>query len=413
MDILLSLLLLLVAARLAGEIAERGKVPALVGEILAGIALGPSLLGLVSPDAGIGLLAELGIFFVVYEAALELTLADMKRSIREAGVYIALGAFSVPALGGTALGIALGLPFATAVFLGIALAFTALPVSIRILSDLNLIGTNFGRSLIAAALLCDVAGLALVGLLFNLAQSSGVDLPGVLLAVGKFAAFMGLLIFVDRLFRYRHGALGSWLLERMDRFVTRGASFALPFLIALGFAFLADFMGLHFVVGVFFGTLLVSEHVIGERHVSDVRKATSAITMGFLGPVFFAFIGLTFVAASLGDTLLVAAVLLAAVATKLVGGYLGAWWAAWPLRQRLAAGIGMNGRGAMELIVAALGLELGFLDARLFSVLVLTGVVTTLMTPLGLRAVLRPATEPEAEWTLVVPEGKDGANGGG
>lgn len=414
MDILLSLLLLLVVARALGELAERAKLPALAGEIFAGILLGPSLLGLVSADAGITLLADVGIFFVVYLAALELTLEDVKRSIRESGIYIAIGAFTLPLLGGTALGGALGYPPSTAMFLGIALAFTALPVAVRILSDLNILNTHFGRSLVAAGLLCDVAGLAMIGILLNVQNPAAADPFGTVLLILKFATFAMLMVSVDAIFRFRHSALGSWILRHAQHFTTRGAAFALPFLVALGFALAADLLGLHFVVGAFFGTLLVAEHVIGEGEVKKVREATAAVTWGFLGPVFFAFIGLTFVVTSLTDAVLVGSVLTVAVVTKFVGGYIGAYWSKLPRRYRYAAGIGMNGRGAMELVVASLGLQLGFIDAGLFSILVFTGVATTLMTPLGLRYILRGAQP--AELSVEAPRAvrrTGGLNGGG
>src|SRR6266702_4495062 len=284
MDILLSLLILLVGARLSGELAARMKAPALVGEILAGIVLGPSVFGFVIPDAAIQELANLGIFFIVYLAALELTLADVRRSIR---------AFTIPALAGTALGGAIGLPPSSAMFLGIALAFTALPVMARILSDLDLLHTPLGRSLLSAGLLCDVAGLASVGLLVSLNGPLGVDAWAAVVLLLKFGVFFAVMMSVDMIFRYRHGALGAWILRASRHLLTKESGFALPFLVALGFAFLADFLGLHFVVGAFFGTLLVSEHVIADRDVKAVRSATSAVTLGIFGPVFFAFIGLT------------------------------------------------------------------------------------------------------------------------
>src|SRR5438093_5367582 len=214
MDILLSLLLLLLAARASGELAQRLKLPALLGEILAGVVLGPSLLGLVSPDAGITLLANLGIFFIVYLAALELTLKDVKRSIRESGVFIAIASFMIPLLSGVALGRFIALPLGSSMFLGIALAFTALAVSIGILTDLELLETEFGRSIVSAGLLCDVAGLAMIGVVLNVSASAGVDPLSMGILVLRFAAFLGLLIAVDRLFRYRHGILASWLLDR-------------------------------------------------------------------------------------------------------------------------------------------------------------------------------------------------------
>src|SRR5205807_1118792 len=156
----------------------------------------------------------------------------------------------------------------------------------------------------------------------------------------RFAAFTGLLIAVDRLFRYRHGVLASWLLRASRHLVTKGAPFALPFIVALGFAFLADYLGLHFVVGAFFGPLLVAEHVIGDRDAKDVRAA-------------------------------------------------------------------------MELVVAAIGLELGLIDESLFSILVLMGVVTTFLMTLGLRFVL-PANIRDrlAFGSSTAEQGSGGINGG-
>src|SRR5205809_439846 len=338
MDILLSLLLLLLAARASGELAQRLKLPALLGEILAGVVLGPSLLGLVSPDAGITLLANLGIFFIVYLAALELTLKDVKRSIRESGVFIAITSFIIPLLSGVALGRLLALPLGSSMFLGIALAFTALPVSIGILTDLELLETDFGRSIVSAGLLCDVAGLAMIGVVLNVSASAGFDPLAMGILVLRFAAFTGLLIAVDRLFRYRQG---------------------------------------------------------------------------FLGPIFFAFIGLSVVVKSLADAPLVLSILAVAVLSKFIGGYAGARWSKFSQRYSVAAGVAMNGRGAMELVVAAIGLELGLIDESLFSILVLMGVVTTFLMTLGLRFVL-PANIRDrlAFGSSTAEQGSGGINGG-
>src|SRR5438034_126805 len=208
----------------------------------------------------------------------------------------------------------------SSMFLGIALAFTALPVSIGILTDLELLETDFGRSIVSAGLLCDVAGLAMIGVVLNVSASAGFDPLAMGILVLRFAAFTGLLIAVDRLFRYRHGVLASWLLRASRHLVTKGAPFALPFSVALGFAFLADYLGLHFVVGAFFGTLLVAEHVIGDRDAKDVRAATAAVTQGFLSPIFFAFIGLSVVVKSLAGAPLVLPILAVAVRIKCLGG---------------------------------------------------------------------------------------------
>src|SRR5207237_6258422 len=114
----------------------------------------------------------LGIFCIGYLAALELTLKDVKRSIRESGVFIAITSFIIPLLSGVALGRLLALPLGSSMFLGIALAFTALPVSIGILTDLELLETDFGRSIVSAGLLCDVAGLAMIGVVLSGRESA-------------------------------------------------------------------------------------------------------------------------------------------------------------------------------------------------------------------------------------------------
>src|SRR5207249_9313265 len=134
----------------------------------------------------------------------------------------------------------------------------------------------------------------------------------------------------------------------------------------------------------------VADHVIGDRDAKEVRAATAAVTQGFLGPVFFAFIGLSVVVKSLTDAPLVLSILAAAVLSKFIGGYLGARWSKFSQRYSVAAGIAMNGRGAMELVVAAIGLELGLIDATLFSILLPLGVVTTILMTPGPRFPLPP-----------------------
>jgi Kef-type K+ transport system membrane component KefB len=157
----------------------------------------------------------------------------------------------------------------------------------------------------------------------------------------------------------------------------------------------------------------VSEHVIRDSDVKEVRSATAAITQGFLGPVFFAFIGLSMVVSSLTNAPLILAVLAAALGSKFVGGYLGARWSKFSRRHCVAAGVAMNGRGAMELVVAALGLELGFINETLFSILVLMGVLTTFFMTFGLRFVLQKEIRGRPTFgTPATQEGSGGINGG-
>lgn len=389
MEFLLALLVLLVVARVFGEVAERMRIPSMVGELLAGIALGPALLGWLAPSAGLQILADLGIFFLVYLAGMELTIADVKRSLRDSGIVVAVFSFIAPFALGVVVASAFEYALPTALFIGVALALTALPVSVRVLTYLDRLDTEWGRTIVTAGLVCDVGGLAVVGLLSSWIREGYVlDLPTVALLGVKLSLFGCAIAATGKLLHLRQSTLARWLVRHSERFLSKGASFALPFAAALAYAFLADALGLHYVLGVFFGTLLLAEHLVREDEAQRVHDATSMVSAGLLSPVFFAFIGLSFATASLTNWPLIAAVLAAAFVGKIVGGYAGAALARFPPLERLAIGLGMNGRGAMELVIATIGLELGILDVATFSILVLVGVVTTIAMPVTLKRVV-------------------------
>jgi Kef-type K+ transport system membrane component KefB len=161
--------------------------------------------------------------------------------------------------------------------------------------------------------------------------------------------------------------------------------FAVVLLFVLAFASFSEVLGLHFVVGAFFGSMLLSHELLGRIKFQAIQKTASDITLGFLGPIFFAAIGLEFDAASLRDWKLVVAILMAAFAGKILGGYVGGRLAQLTSAESWAAGFGMNGRGIMELVIANIAFSNGFISRGLFTILVLMAVVTTFATPLLLK----------------------------
>jgi Kef-type K+ transport system membrane component KefB len=178
----------------------------------------------------------------------------------------------------------------------------------------------------------------------------------------------------------------GWLSDAIvPRLRVKEPIFALTLLFVLGFAALADLLGLHFVVGAFFGAMLLGRGLIAARHVDDVQKTVSGIAMGFLAPLFFATIGLEFDARTLTDPVLIGVILVAAFGGKILAGQLGGWMAGLTRAEAWALGVGLNGRGIMELVVARIALANGFIGVRLFTVLVLMGLVTTILTPILLR----------------------------
>lgn len=166
-----NLLILLVVAKVFGEIFERFKQPAMIGEIIAGIIVGPSLLNIVHRTEDIKVISELGIFLLVIIAGLEINLDDILKSLKGRNIIISLMAFFVPILSGIAVGYYFDKDIMTTVFIGLCVAITALPVSIRILMDLGKINSYIGQKIISVAIFDDVIALTILGLILNINDS--------------------------------------------------------------------------------------------------------------------------------------------------------------------------------------------------------------------------------------------------
>jgi Kef-type K+ transport system membrane component KefB len=380
-------LALLLAARIGGELMERFGQLAIAGEIAAGIVLGPSILNLVPASPELKVVSELGVFLLVMLAGMELDFADIADGFRGRGSFISIAGFVLPFGAGMGAGAALGYPFATTIFLGLSIAITALPVSVRILMDLGKLQSDTGQRIVAAAVFNDIAALLLLGVALGAQRTGSVGGP-LAMAGLKSVSFLGAVFLVHRLVRGSQGYVPrsrrvvAWLQKRLR---ARESLFSLTLLFVLGFASLSEAIGLHFVVGAFFGAMVLSRRVLGRANFDEVRKTASGITMGFLAPIFFAAIGLEFRLGSLANGVSVAVILAVAFASKLIGGYLGSRLAGLDSKRAWIIGLGLNGRGIMELVIADLGLRTGFIDEALFSTLVLMGVITTMLTPVLLR----------------------------
>ena len=167
--------------------------------------------------------------------------------------------------------------------------------------------------------------------------------------------------------------------------------FAATLTFVVVFAALAEALGLHFIVGAFFGSVLLSHELLGPQKFEQARRTASAVSMGFLAPLFFASIGLAFDPSGLTDVRLPIVVVAVAFIGKILSGRLGGWLAGMRPAESWALGIGLNGRGIMELVVARIGLSSGLIGSGLFSVLVLMGMITTIVTPFLLKRAFEAA----------------------
>ncbi|MDO9000189.1 MAG: cation:proton antiporter [Bacteroidota bacterium] len=386
-----NLLILLVTARIFGEIFERFKQPAMIGEIIAGIILGPSIFNLIHRTEDIKVISELGIFLLVIIAGLEINIDDILKSLKGKNIIISLMAFFIPIFGGIAVGYIFDQDIMTTVFIGLCVAITALPVSIRILMDLGKINSEVGQKIISIAIFDDVLALSILGVLLNI-KDTDMSVMSIVKAGSisffKLVIFLSLLTFAYLLIK-KVLRKGNYIQESLDKLVSllkgKEPLFALFFAFVLLFSTVTENLGLHFIVGAFFAAMLISGSLIGKDNLKAIETTTSNMAMGFLAPIFFAGIGLEFNISSISNIGLLVAVIAVSYLSKIAGGYFGGTLAGLSKRVSLTLGVGLNARGIMELVIANIAYRNGLISTEVFSILVIMGVLTTLTTPLLLK----------------------------
>jgi len=402
-----NLLILLVTARIFGEIFERFKQPAMIGEIIAGIILGPSLLNFIHRTEDIKVISELGIFLLVILAGLEINIDDILKSLKGKNIIISILAFFLPIFSGFAVGYFFGQELMTTAFIGLCIAITALPVSIRILMDLGKINSDVGQKIISVAIFDDVLALTILGVLLNIKDT---DMS--IIAVAKVASISLLKLFVfiailsfSYLLIKKVTKKGNYIEVSLDKLLSvikgKEALFAIFFAFVLLFSTITEILGFHFIIGAFFAAMLISETVIGRENIKTIEKTTSSLAMGFLAPIFFAGIGLEFNFTSINNIGLLVAVILVSYLSKIIGGYLGGTFAGLNREISLTLGIGLNARGIMELVIANIAFKAGLINVEIFSILVIMGILTTLTTPIMLKRCFRRIDESQ---TKILPK---------
>lgn len=385
------LLLLIVLARFLGEIMERLGQPAMIGEILAGVIVGPSVLNIVNVSNELKVISDLGVFLLIFMAGLEIDVEEIRRTMKGKNTWIAILGFLIPVIMGLGIGIGFRLETMLIIFLGLCIAITALPVSIRILMDLGKLNSDIGQKIISAAIFNDVVSLLVLGIILdfkNHTQSYSELFISTGLILLQFLCFAAIMLVTYMLIKRTSGRILS-INSRLDKFIKslkmKESLFAVAMVFVLIFASISELLGLHFVVGAFFGAILLDKTIFGKEQFERLRQNTSAITMGFLAPVFFAYIGIEFNIMSITSISLLLVVVAASFISKILGGYLGGKIAGMNDLESVTLGMGLNARGIMELIIANIALKNGFIDVSFFSVLVIMGIITTIFSPILLK----------------------------
>ena len=373
---LLDLLIVVLVARLLAEMAERLGVPAVLGEICAGILIGPSVLGVVElgGDRGvsIGVIAEIGVLLLLMQVGMEMDIGEL-RKVGGSSMLVALIGVVVPFAGGAIAGVALGESGNTAIFLGAALTATSVGITARVFGDLRALATTEARVVLGAAVADDVLGLVILTVVVKVVTGGSV---GVGTVVGTLGLALGFLLFT--------GVVGLLFVPRLLDTIHRRASSPATVVVAafgvtLAFAELADAAKLAFIIGAFMAGLALGTSEHHERVSRDLGAVGNILI-----PVFFVHIGIH---ADIDAMTRPSVVGLAAVLTAvgIVGKLVAALGARRGSADRLIIGLGMIPRGEVGLIFASIGLSSGVLDPDLYGALLVVVLVTTLMTPPLLR----------------------------
>lgn len=386
MSLLTKLLLLIVVARLLGRLFERLGQPAIVGEMIAGVLLGPAILGIVEPNEALHAISDLAVFLVVLSAGLEMEFRSVIDSLRGRGLVIAALSFVLPMFAGIAVGFFYHLDTLRSIFLGLCASITALPVAVRILQKFNLLYSDIARYSVATAILNDVTALLALGVLLTLPPqfSLGAAVASILLTAAKLVVLALLILGFNSLVELlvRRGVRIPRWSEKLVEMAGPEALFGILVIFVLAFGSVSEALGFQFVIGAFFGALLIDRRFFLASRFHELDHTLRAVTDGFLGPVFFATIGLEFQAGTIPSVDFALVVLAVSITSKLASGWAGARLVGLGSTDALGIGIMLNGRGVMELVIASIAYRRGFVGQGMFSVLVLMGVVTTVITPI-------------------------------
>lgn len=406
---LLQVCVLLTLAFTLGRIAERFRMPAIVGELLAGVIIGPSLLGTLAPAFSNWLLpaqasqmnlldaaGQLGVLLLVGVTGSHIDLAALRRRVGTAA-KVSLAGLLIP-LG---LGIALGyvLPDSLvpdgvdrgvfALFIGVAMCVTAIPVIAKTLSDMKLLHRNVGQLTLAAGLVDDAVGWFLLSVVSAMA-TIGVTTGHVSIAVLYLIGFVVFAFVVAR-------PLIRRVMRLADRSEQAGPTIAITVITILLGAATTQALGMEAIFGAFIAGIIIGEPRAANQHkLAPLR----AVVLWVLAPLFLASAGLRMDLTSLADTttaLAALAILVVAIVGKFAGAFLGAKSSRLGNWDALAIGAGMNARGVVEVVIAMAGLRLGVLSTAMYTSIVLVAIVTSLMAPPVLRFAMARVDSNEEE----------------
>ncbi len=375
-SLLLEMLLVFASAKLLGEISERIGQPAVVGELIAGVVIGPSVLGWVKPNEFLSVFSELGVLFLLFQVGLELKDFKLMRVGWDALAIAILGVV-VPLILGRQIMIAVGNPGVEASFVGAAMVATSVGITAKVLADMGLLTQRASKLILAAAIIDDVLGLIVLAVVSSLAKGSVNYLELGITAVISTAFTVIVAQYGTRAFER--------IVPRVDSATKNSKSqFFLSILLMFGLSILASRAGVAAIIGAFLAGMALASSV------SESTKHETAGVTDFLTPFFLVGIGMRMdlsVFSNPNTLQLCGIIVVAAVVSKLIGCGLGALRLG--ARDAIRVGVGMVPRGEVGMVVAQIGQSIGVIPKDVFAVVVFMSILTTMIAPVLLKLAYR------------------------
>jgi Na+:H+ antiporter len=381
-SILLDLFVIFVAAQVGAEIAQRLRLPGVVGEIAAGCVVGPSVLGWIHPAEALDVLAEIGVVLLLFSVGLETRLDQMQRVGRSAFLVGLLGVI-VPFALGALWAQGAGYDWAKSLFVAAAFVATSAGITARVLQELGVLQREESRVILGAAVIDDILAMLLLGIVTALQSGEALRIGHLAIVLGEAVGFVVVIALLGtRMMRRSSG----WL----EAPINPHSPLTIVLALCLGLAFLSTQFGLAAIIGAFLAGMIAS-----ETNQREALERQTQPLLALMTPFFFVMTGSKVELAQLADTgtlLTLALITVVALASKLIGGFLGAL--SLGRRGALIVGVGMMPRGEVGVVIASLGLAAGVFSARTYALIVAMSLLTSIVTPPLLSALFRRHPQP-------------------
>lgn len=382
MLLILQLAIILIASKIAGSLSVRLKQPSVLGKLLIGIVLGPSVLGLINETDALEEFSQIGVILLMFIAGLETDIDEFKRT-GKASTYVGFGGIVVPLVLGYIAGIILNLSIMESWFLGLLLSATSVSISVQALKEMNQLKTREGTTILGAAVIDDVVVIIALAFLMSFA---GGDVHLTTIILKKVLFFAGAILVGWKVV--------PWFLNRFASLKVTETVISSALIICFVFAYFAEYTGVAAIIGAYIAGVAIS--VTKYKH--EVFEKVETIGYSIFVPVFFTSIGITAQFAGITKHLwLIICLSILAILTKLVGASVGAKLAGFNWNSSLGIGAAMVSRGEVALIMATIGLEAKLLSQDLFAAIVVVVLITTIVTPPMMKFLFK--SKPQMEST--------------